>query len=135
MPKIVYIDDIYKMIEFLPDERMNPLEDEYSDSCVYTDSIGNHCIAGQILTMLGFKVPEYEAHNNINPVSQVIDELYPDSFDDDAVVMLSVGQNTADKLTHYDDKLAWGFAKRDMINYFRKTRKEEIAQRNLQAGH
>jgi hypothetical protein len=56
-------------------------------------------------------------------------------FDDDAIEMLSIGQVTADRLTHNDDPIAWSWAKRDMVNFFLKARKEEIAQRNLQAGH
>ena len=120
MAKIVCLDDVYKIIEFLPDDRMNPVEDEYSDSCVYTNYNGDHCIAGQIMTILGFKVPEVEDHNNVNPIHQVIQDLYPNAFDDDAVEMLQIGQNTADNFTHYDDKSAWGFAKKDMIDFYNR---------------
>lgn len=118
MAKIVCLDDVYKIIEFLPDDRMNPVEDEHSDSCVYTNYNGDHCIAGQIMTILGFKAPEVDDHNNVNPIHQVIQDLYPNAFDDDAVEMLQIGQNTADHLTHYDNKSAWGFAKKDMIDFY-----------------
>jgi hypothetical protein len=120
MGKIVFLDDVHKIIEFLPDDRMNPVESEYSDSCVYTDYNGNHCIAGQIMTILGFKVPKVDDHNNVNPIHQVIEDLYPDVFDDDAIEILQIGQNTADKLTHYDEESAWGFAKKDMIDFYNR---------------
>jgi hypothetical protein len=133
MHKYVTIDDIYKMIELLPDEKQNPLTEDYH--CVYTNEDGNHCIAGEIIRMLGYDLPDENDFQNTIPVEQLIDNLYANDFDDEAVEMLRVGQKTADRLTHSDDPLAWAIAKRDMINFFIKSRKEEIAQRRLQAGH
>ena len=133
MHKYVTIDDVYKMIELLPDEKQNPLTEDYH--CVYTNEDGNHCIAGEIIRMLGYDLPDENDFQNTIPVEQLIDNLYANDFDDEAVEMLRVGQKTADRLTHSDDPLAWAIAKRDMINFFIKTRKEEIAQRRLQAGH
>ncbi len=133
MHKYVTIDDIYKMIELLPDEKQNPLTEDYH--CVYTNEDGNHCIAGEIIRMLGYDLPDENDFQNTMPVEQLIDNLYANDFDDEAVEMLRVGQKTADRLTHSDDPLAWAIAKRDMINFFIKSRKEEIAQRRLQAGH
>ena len=135
MDKVIYPEDIYKMIELLPDERQNPMEGEESDTCVYTNQDGEHCIAGQIMTMLGLKVPDFEDYNNVSPVHQFISEVYERKFDEDAIEMLQIGQNTADSLTHSGDPLAWAMAKRDMVLFFNRSRKEEIAQRNLQAGY
>ncbi len=133
MHKYVTIDDIYKMIELLPDEKQNPLTEDYH--CVYTNEDGNHCIAGEIIRMLGYDLPDENDFQNTIPVEQLIDNLYANDFDDEAVEMLRVGQKTADRLTHSDDPLAWAIAKRDMVNFFSWSRKEEIAQRRLQAGH
>jgi hypothetical protein len=133
MSKTIYMDDIYKMIELLPDNGMNATTEE--GECIYTNIYGEHCIAGEIIRMLGLDLPEVDDYDNRLPVRTLIEVRYEDKFDEDAVLMLAVGQSTADKLTHNQDSLAWGFAKRDMINYFRKTRKVEIDQRNLQAGH
>jgi hypothetical protein len=120
MDKVIYPEDIYKMIELLPDERQNPMEGEESDTCVYTSEDGEHCIAGQILTMLGLKVPDFEDYNNVSPVHQFISEAYERKFDEDAIEMLQIGQNTADSLTHIDDPLAWGNAKKDMIDFYNR---------------
>ena len=133
MDKIIYMDDIYKMIEFLPDNGMNATTEE--GECIYTNIYGEHCIAGEIIRMLGFDLPDVEDYDNRLPVRTLLDVRYEGKFDINAELMLAVGQSTADKLTHNQDSLAWGFAKRDMVNFFNKTRKAEISQRNLQAGH
>jgi hypothetical protein len=133
MSKTIYMDDIYKMIELLPDEKWNATTDE--GECIYTNIDGDHCIAGEIIRMLGFDLPDVEDYDNRLPVRTFVESRYPDKFDDNAIEMLFVGQSTADRLTHNEDRLAWCFAKRDMMNFFNRTRKEEIAQRNLQAGH
>ena len=133
MSKTIYMDDIYKMIELLPDEKQNATTEE--GECIYTNIDGDHCIAGEIIRMLGFDLPDVEDYDNRLPVRTLIEVRYEGKFDEEAALMLAVGQSTADKLTHNEDRLAWCFAKRDMINYFRKTRKVEIDQRNLQAGH
>jgi hypothetical protein len=125
MDKVIYPEDIYKMIELLPDERQNPMEGEESDTCVYTSQDGEHCIAGQIMTMLGLKVPDFEDYNNVSPVHQFISEAYERKFDEDAIEMLQIGQNTADSLTHSGDPLAWALAKRDMVNFYNRQIAEE----------
>lgn len=133
MHKYITMDDIYKMIELLPDEKQNPVDD--FTNCAYTNEDGDHCIAGEIIHMFGYDLPDFDNLQNIIPVEQLIDNLYANDFDDEAVEMLRIGQKTADRLTHAGDPLAWAIAKRDMINFFIKSRKEEIAQRRLQAGH
>jgi hypothetical protein len=133
MHKYVTIDDICKMIELLPDEKQNPVDD--FSNCAYTDESGNHCIAGEIIRMLGYDLPDADDFQNTIPVGELIDNLYANDFDDEAVEMLYVGQKTADRLTHAGDPLAWAMAKRDMVLFFNRSRKQEIAQRNLQAGH
>ncbi len=135
MDKVITIDDIYKMLDFVPDDCQNPISD--SGECVYTDEYIEyaHCIAGDIISKLGFELPDPDDYDNSVPVEQLIKNRYDNQFDDDAIEMLSIGQVTADKLTHQDDPIAWSWAKRDMVNFFLKARKEEIAQRNLQAGH
>jgi hypothetical protein len=135
MHKYVTIDDIYKMIELLPDEKQNPLHENHEFFCAYTNEDGDHCIAGEIIRMLGYDLPDVDDFQNTIPVGQLIDNLYANDFDDEAVEMLYIGQKVADRLTHADDPLAWAFAKRDMVNFFNRSRKEEIAQRNLQAGY
>jgi hypothetical protein len=134
MSKTIYMDDIYKMIELLPDEKQNAIIVD-TDECTYTNEDGDHCIAGQIISMLGFQLPDVDSYNNSLPIRTLLESVYTDKFDDNAIEMLFIGQSTADRLTHNEDPLAWGFAKRDMINFFTRTRKEEIAQRNLQAGY
>ena len=133
MHKYITIDDIYKMIELLPDEKQNPLYED--NDCAYTNEDGDHCIAGEIIRMLGYDLPDADDFQNTIPVTELIDNLYANDFDDEAVEMLYIGQKIADKLTHAEDPLAWAIAKRDMVNFFNRSRKEEIAQRRLQAGH
>ena len=133
MHKYVTIDDVCKMIELLPDEKQNPISDD--GDCVYTNEDGDHCIAGEIIRMFGYDLPDFDDFQNTVPVGELIDNLYANDFDDEAVEMLYVGQKVADRLTHADDPLAWAMAKRDMVLFFNRSRKEEIAQRRLQAGH
>lgn len=135
MDKVITIDDIYKTLDFVPDDCQNPLSD--NGECVYTDEHIEyaHCIAGDIISKLGFELPDPDDYDNSVPIDQLIKNRYDNQFDDDAIEMLSIGQVTADRLTHNDDPIAWSWAKRDMVNFFLRTRKEEIAQRNLQAGH
>ena len=85
--------------------------------------------------MLGYDLPDVDDFQNTIPLDELIDNLYANDFDDEAVEMLRVGQKVADRLTYNDDPLAWAIAKRDMVLFFNRSRKEEIAQRRLQAGH
>jgi hypothetical protein len=85
--------------------------------------------------MLGYDLPDFDDFQNTIPVGQLIDNLYANDFDDEASHMLYIGQKTADRLTHAGDPLAWAMAKRDMVLFFNRSRKEEIDQRRLQAGH
>lgn len=133
MHKYITIDDIYNKIGLIPDERQNPVSE--NGECIYTSEDGDHCIAGEIIRMLGYDLPDGDDFQNTIPVEQLIDNLYANDFDDEAVNMLNVGQRTADYLTHKDDPLAWAIAKRDMVLFFNRSRKQEIAQRRLQAGH
>ena len=135
MDKVITIDDIYKTLDFVADDCQNPISD--NGECVYTCGYAeySHCIAGDIISKLGFELPDPDDYDNSVPVEQLIKNRYDNQFDDDAIEMLTIGQVTADRLTHNDDPIAWSWAKRDMVNFFLKARKEEIAQRNLQAGH
>ena len=133
MHKYITVDDIYNLFDYIADDSQNPVSD--NGECVYTSEGDCHCIVGDILVKLGFELPVIEDFQNSIPVDQLIDNLYPNDFDDDAIEMLRIGQTTADRLTHADDPLAWGMAKIQMMNYRMKSRKEEIDQRRLQAGH
>jgi hypothetical protein len=133
MHNYITIDDIYKMIELLPDEKQNPVDD--LSNCAYTNEDGDHCIAGEIIRMLGYDLPDVDDFQNTMPVGELIDNLYANEFDDKAVEMLYLGQKVADRLTHAGDPLAWAMAKRDMVIFFVRSRKEEIDQRRLQAGY
>lgn len=133
MHKYITVDDIYNLFGYIADDSQNPFSD--NGECVYTSEDGYHCIVGDILIKLGFELPDADDFQNSIPVDQLIDNLYANDFDDDAVEMLIVGQRTADRLTYADDPLAWGMAKIEMMNYRLRSREEEIAQRRLQAGH
>jgi hypothetical protein len=123
MIKYITPEDIFNALDYLPDDCQNPVID--GDHCVYTDIDNNHCIVGDIMVKIGFEPPGWEDHNNINPIAQIIEDRYPEEFDHDAIEMLQIGQNTADKLTHYDDPLAWGNAKQDMISFYKRLKDEE----------
>lgn len=123
MIKYIMPEDIFNALDYLPDDCQNPVMDD--NHCIYSDEDGNHCIAGDIMVKLGFIPPAWGDNDNINPIDQVIAERYPDQFDHDAIDMLLVGQNTADNLTHYDDSLAWGNAKKEMITFYQRLIAEE----------
>jgi len=132
MDKVIYANHIYDLLELLPDEKQNPVS-ELGD-CLY--SYGNdHCIAGEILSMLGFDLPDEDDKNSSAKIDSLIDDCYPDAFDDDAIEMLTIGQTVADRLTHAGDPLAWSLAKRDMSLFYKRLIANETKQRNLQAGY
>lgn len=135
MQKVIYPNNVYDLLELLPDECQNATKREESDACVYTNEDGEHCIAGEIIRMLGFDLPDVDDIDNIAPVEQLISNRYDPNFSKDAIAMLQVGQATADKLTHAGDHLAWSWAKRDMSLFYKRLIAEETAQRNLQAGY
>ncbi len=116
MGKFVTIDDVINAIDYLSDDCQNPVT-EYGD-CVYSDEDGNHCLIGDVLVNLGFDVPAWDDWNNSNPIHQVIEELYPNNFHEDAIEMLAIGQQTADRLTHQNNHLAWGLAKHEMREWY-----------------
>ena len=123
MVRYIMPEDIYNALDYISDDCQNPVID--GNHCIYSDENGNHCIAGDIMVKLGFTPPNWGDHDNINPIDEIIMNYYPNEFDHDAIDMLLIGQNTADNLTHYDDPLAWGNAKKEMIAFYERLNNKE----------
>jgi hypothetical protein len=87
-------DDVLRAVAGLDRNRRNPVKDE---TCVYTSSRGNHCIAGQIITDLGGRVPGYRSKWNTQPLTSI--QWNPEvgvEIDGDAFDLLVDLQETAD---------------------------------------
>lgn len=109
------IEDIISVIYDFPDMKNNPL---YNGKCVYTDPDGNHCIAGEILSVLGFQLPDYDNSYNFVGVVELLRHLDIEyRFTDDAILALSDAQDTADSDSKFGDSYAWKNAKQRIITY------------------
>lgn len=82
-----------------------------TDSCVYTDAEGNHCIAGQILVELGKSIPAWGGLDNTGTVHQLLGgserENTEHGFNSDAVMFLASLQETADEGGTWGTALEW----------------------------
>lgn len=116
--------DIIEMLDQLPDERVNPVINDIN--CAYTDSQGNHCIAGEILVRLGFDVPAYGSNDNTETIANIIYD-YELDFDEAAANILAIGQSVADTETHNGLDNAWELAKKAMLQEYDDFYKEIYA--------
>lgn len=114
---MIKADDILNILDLLPDDRMNPISPG-TTACVYTGEDGSHCIAGEILTMLGCDVPEFGDFANTVPVHELVEE-YGISLSQKAMNLLGVGQVAADNFTHANERDAWRRAKLAILNEYR----------------
>jgi hypothetical protein len=81
-----------KVIEQFGPEHTNPLDD--SETCVYTDPDGAHCIAGQIMVNLGQPIPGIDHVDNSETVMAV--EMWFGVLTADAEEWLARVQRQAD---------------------------------------
>jgi hypothetical protein len=105
-PNAISKSDILKELRKLPLKNTNPKSDT-SPTCVYTTVDGRHCLIGQILVNLGFKVPEFGSEYNgwtIALLGRQIGEI-----EEDAVSFLQVLQENADSVDEFTP-LTWGEA-------------------------
>ena len=83
----------------LPDDRQNPIVFE---TCVYTspDDETHHCIAGEVISRLGYRLPDIDDHLNEDSINTLLDNpkytLSRDDFEPLAVEILWAAQVTAD---------------------------------------
>lgn len=64
--------------------------------CVYTNSGGDHCIAGQILVNLGRDLPPLDSEENDCGVTHPLMAKYVHGIERDAILFLEDLQRTAD---------------------------------------
>lgn len=118
MLESVDVNDVISILNFIDDKRMNPIEvsDGRANGCVYTGEDGSHCIAGEIISRLGFPLPDIGSKENHLSVSEMLYECgYASFFTMEAINVLGAGQNTADDLTTAGDPYAWAMAKVSMM--------------------
>lgn len=65
-------------------------------ACLYTNSNGDHCIAGQILANLGRALPPVDSAENQAPISGPMMARYVQGFEREAILFLDELQRTAD---------------------------------------
>lgn len=114
---MIKANDILKILDLLPDDRMNPIISG-TTACAYTGEDGSHCIAGEILSMLGCDIPEFGDFANTIPIHELIEE-YGISLSQKAMNLLGVGQVSADNFTHAGERDAWRRAKLAILNEYR----------------
>lgn len=121
--------EVADIIRELPDEMVNPTE---YGTCVYTSPYdeNHHCIAGEVITRLGYKLPPIYSRLNEDSIYALLDssdynELSNESFEPLAVAMLVKAQETADRLTSNEHReslagtpFAWREAKIVALDIF-----------------
>jgi hypothetical protein len=99
MPRTITTVDVLSELRKLDRETRNPM---VGSGCVYTDYLGRHCIAGQILTNLDLPVPGFDDPSNNDGIEELLG--YTGSatnyqgieFTEGAVHILSQAQTLAD---------------------------------------
>lgn len=118
--------DVMNIIMDLPDDRSNPVNDEYA--CIYNDFDGNHCIAGEVVHRLGLELPEPGSCENKEKVWAMLNMMgYDDAFSDKAIKILEEAQYVADERTHSGINNAWLFAKRRAVEVLNGVEDHEYA--------
>lgn len=87
---------ILDVLPLLPEDATNPLSGK---TCVYTGADGSHCIAGEVLTRLGYeeRLPKWGEHHNGKGLGPLIrDKILNIQFEEDAAVFLVTLQGFAD---------------------------------------
>lgn len=112
--------DVIQILDSIPDEKMNPIVfGDNGPCCVYTANDGSHCIVGEIVSKLGFDLPDADDDVNYLPVNRLIRNMgYGDDFSKEAIDILMVAQNIADIYTTNNDINAWAFAKQAMTDNY-----------------
>lgn len=96
---MITTDEVIAIMRDLPKDRKNPAE-----GCVYTSSTGEHCIAGEVLSILGIlpgldilnqKYTEWQILNKTS-ISAIAGSLNL-PLSDDALDVLDVAQKAADE--------------------------------------
>jgi hypothetical protein len=91
--------DVIEIIKDLPDDKVNPKD---YDSCVYTSPYDkdHHCIAGEVISRLGYRLPDVDSGLNEDSINALIDHpdytLSREDFESLAVEILWAAQVTAD---------------------------------------
>lgn len=99
------LEEIKEIVGGLPDDKSNPVDMEAY--CLYVDKDGNHCIAGEVFSILG--LDEYANYGRADVV-----ELLPgvkDKFNLESVKYLNNLQGFADWASTEEKENPWGFAK------------------------
>lgn len=120
---MISTETVLRIMMDLPDDRQNPSD---YDNCVYTNPYDgdNHCVVGEILTNLGYRLPDINSRLNEVGFNELIDDpmytLSRDDFEPTAIDVLCWAQDLADRYTHDDKGNAWGLAKDETISRYVK---------------
>lgn len=117
MPKKLTVENVVRAIRALPSRRNNPRVTIYGDmpSCAYTHpKTGKHCIAGQVLSDLGYKLPAVDSENNAMPISVILSGFKDVPVEVNSI--LTLVQDAADKQTieYPTSRNAWSRGKEAM---------------------
>ena len=107
---MIEVEDIKKIQDSLPDEKINPTGED--SLCLYVDKDDPtwHCIAGEIFARLGFD--DLANERDSNRVDFLLRSTsHRDEFSEEARVYLDTLQGFADSATYAGYEYAWGFAK------------------------
>lgn len=106
----------------LPDNMMNPIDFE---TCVYTspEDENHHCIAGEVISRLGYRLPAIDDPLNEDSINALLDSplytLSRDDFEETAVDILWTAQVTADSVNKETNiNNSWGQAKSDAFDAY-----------------
>ena len=106
---------VYDIMAILPDDKDNP--SPYG-TCVYTDphDRNNHCIAGEVISRLGYRLPDTDSYMNEESLYELLDNknytLSDRDFEPLALAMLVKAQGIADHATGREEENPWGRAKK-----------------------
>ena len=89
---MISLEQVVEVVRTLDKRRKNPHNDT---GCIYTGSDGRHCIAGEVMSRLGFPVPDYGTYYNEETTPSMIPEWYH-NLEPRALTILEELQNAAD---------------------------------------
>lgn len=118
---MITAEQVLDIMQELPDDKDNPME---YDTCLYTDpsDCNNHCIAGEILSRLGYRLPPVDSPLNEAGIYELLDHpLFTlTNFDIDPMAMKILGwaQESADSYSLADNGRAWGLAKKKVMDWY-----------------
>jgi hypothetical protein len=86
-----------RVLERFPADHINPRAYDFSDGCLYTYDDGSHCVAGEVLLVLGLPLPELGTDANSKSLGHSFFRSVHDRLTHGAVAWLAAVQHHADR--------------------------------------